>query len=163
MKRSATLLVAVCFCFLTLATLTPRGAAQVKYRNPLAGSPPFKAWMDHWHTPYVTNSNARYDDAFISSTSPYYYDPTYGRHRGTDFGVSTGTAVYAGAGGTVAYRSSGLHLHFELRYGLGSGDTSRDPFAGSLTQSTEYWNQYTLITDPLNPSHQIHYPTTACQ
>jgi murein DD-endopeptidase MepM/ murein hydrolase activator NlpD len=59
--------------------------------------------------------------------------------------------------------STAAHLHFELRNGLNVSNTSRDPFAGTESQSTEYWYQFTLVTDPLNPSNQIHYPTFACQ
>ena len=221
MKRSVMLFATVYFVIFTLTTIAPRGDAQVKYRNPLANSPAIHYWMNDWHTPYLTNMNLRYDGATISSVSPYYYGNNP-RHRGTDFGASAGTAVYAGANGTVAYVNTGCtagdlncgggfgnwvgilhsdgwysiyahlssasvtqgssiscgslvgysgntgdstapHLHFELRYGLSSSDASRDPFAGSESQSTEYWYEHNLITDPLNSSNQIHYPTTACQ
>ena len=210
---------AIAFAFaLSFLMFLGSGAAeaQTKYRNPLNGSPPLSAWMDHWHPPLSTNTNLRYDGTIIPSTSSFYYGNNP-RHRGTDFAVSSGTAVYAAAPGTAyichdgdpcssgfgnwvaihhsdgwysiyAHLSSisvtlnqsvscgtqvglsgntgtsrGAHLHFELRNGLSASDTSRDPFAGSESQATEYWFSTTNITDPFDGVGTVHYPTTTCQ
>lgn len=58
--------------------------------------------------------------------------------------------------------STGAHLHFELRNGLTSGATSRDPFGGSESQPTEYWYQYAIVSDPLTGG-TMHYPAATCQ
>lgn len=203
------------------ALLSGSAQAQVKYRNPLAGNPPISAWMDHWHTPLVFDSNLRYDGTVITPGSSFYYGSSP-RHRGTDFAVPSGTNVYAGAGGTVKWTQTGCvvgdttcggglgnwiailhadgwysfythlsavsvyynqsvscgtiigasgntgassnpHLHFELRNGLQSSYTSRDPFAGSESQATEYWYWTTNITDPFDGVGLVHYPMTTCQ
>lgn len=200
--------------------------AETKYRLPLAFGPSITAWADHWHTLYVYNSNVRYDGTVIFPGSPYYYG-TSPRHRGTDFGVTVGTPVYAAASGTVKWvqtgctpgnltcggglgnwvailhadgwysiyahlssvgvsmnqpitcisgpggtqiglsgntgDSTGAHLHFELRNGLSGSSISRDPFAGSESQPTEYWAQFAWVPDPLRPGYNMHYPTTLCQ
>ncbi len=228
--RNQGLLATLCAAVALFLTFLNGSAAQAqtKYRLPLAYVPySITAWMDHWHTPYATNTNIRYDATVIPSTSPYYYGNNP-RHRGTDFGVSSGTSVYAAASGTVASVTTGCpatgnpscgsnlgnhvwiqhadgwytlyahlssvnvtngqsitcvsgpggtlvglsgrsgsvtgpHLHFELRSSMSASGTSRDPFAGSESQATEYWYQYALIPDPLHSGSNMHYPAATCQ
>jgi len=62
--------------------------AATLHRSPLSSTPPINAWKDNSATVGV---DIRYDGTNISSSDSHYYDG----HRGTDFGASYGTPVYA--------------------------------------------------------------------
>ena len=84
-NRTVSVAFAVTILILTLLGWGP-AVAQTKYRLPIAFGPSINAWMDHWHTPYVSSANVRYDGTVIMPGSPYYYGTAH-RHRGTDFGL----------------------------------------------------------------------------
>jgi len=65
------------------------------FRLPLSSNPGYYAWYDH---NFSAGSFQRYDCG-----TPYNYDG----HSGTDFAVSIGTPIYAGANGSLYQRTDG--------------------------------------------------------
>ncbi len=92
--------------------------AATLHRSPLSSAPPINAWKDDSAT---AGADVRYDGTNISSSDSHYYDG----HRGTDFGASYGTAVYASTSGPIymTYTScppNGGYLGNGCGYGFGN-------------------------------------------
>lgn len=96
MKTSFSSLFIVSASLVIVLTLPATKVSAIKFRRPI----------NNFSQPMVS---AFYDHDTSSGAKNFYCsrDNVYDNHRGTDFRASTGTAIYAAAGGSIYYRYDG--------------------------------------------------------
>jgi len=83
-----------------------------------------------------------FDDG--SGTISVYAHMQKGSVAGLSSVLCSGKIGLSGSSG----QSSGPHVHFEIRPSGFSGSSRRDPFAGSCSQTTSYWNTISISGMP---------------